>query len=78
MQSYLHLPHSHALLREHSQRGVHPPRPHHVHRQAAVFKLFFWLQERVSIQPDVSLRNIKNMQVLRLHFKKGGGKKPKQ
>lgn len=57
MRPYLHLPYSHAILREHSQSGVCPPRPHHVHGQAAVIELFFRLQERVTIQPDVSLQN---------------------
>lgn len=55
---YLHLLYSHALLCEHSQRRVRPSGPHHVHSQAAVLKLLFRLQERVSIQPDVSLQNI--------------------
>ena len=55
---YLDLPYSHALLCEHSQCGVGPPGSHHIHRQAAVLKLLFRLQERVSVQPDVSLRNI--------------------
>lgn len=54
---YLHLAYSHAILCEHSQRGVRPPWPHHIHSQAAVLKLFFRLQERVPVQPDVSLQN---------------------
>ncbi len=54
---YLHLPYSHSLLCEHSQRGVRPPGPHHIHGQAGVLKLLFRLQERVSIQPDVSLQD---------------------
>lgn len=58
MCPYLHLPYSHPLLCEHSQCGVRPPGPHHVHSQAGVLKLLFWLQEGVSIQPDVSLQDI--------------------
>lgn len=58
MCPYLHLPYSHPLLCEHSQRRVRSPGPHHVHSQAAVLKLLFRLQEWVSIQPDVSLQDI--------------------
>lgn len=58
MCSHLHLPDSHALLCKHGQRRVPPPRLHHVYSQAAVIELFFWLQEWVSIQPYVSLRNM--------------------
>lgn len=60
MCPYLHLSYSHAILREHSQRRVGPPGPHHVHRQAAVIELLFGLQERVSVEPDVSLRRRQN------------------
>lgn len=56
MPPYLHLAYSHALLCEHSQRRVRPPGPHHVHGEAAVLKLLFGLEERVSVEPDVSLR----------------------
>lgn len=60
MCPYLHLSYSHAILREHSQRWVGPPGPHHVHCQAAVIELLFGLQERVSVEPDVSLRRRQN------------------
>lgn len=53
---YLHFPHSHAVLREHSQGRVPPPRPHHIHGQAAVLKLLFGLQEWVTVQPNVGLQ----------------------